>query len=82
MSKFVKMKSKLVNFSISSCIHSQPLQTKTLHMFFRNSFRDSDHKSIRGNQIFKEPHEIPSSLNRGALPEPFAALKSPLLCSS
>ena len=39
-----------------------------------NSFRNSGHKSLRGDQIFKEPHEIPTNLNRGALPEPRKSL--------
>ena len=37
-------------------------------------FRNSGHKSLRGDQIFKEPHEIPTNLNRGALPEPRKSL--------
>ena len=41
-----------------------------------DSFRDSGRKSVRGNQIFKEPHKIPSNLNRGALPEPHEALEN------
>ena len=32
-----------------------------------DSFGNSGHKSVRGGQIFKELHEIPSNLKRGAL---------------
>ena len=35
---------------------------------------NSGHKSIPGDQIFKEPNEILSNLNTGALPEPHKAL--------
>ena len=35
-----------------------------------DSFRNSDHASVQEDQIFKQPHEIPSNLNRGALPKP------------
>ena len=38
--------------------------------------RNSGHKSIRGDQIFKEPNEILSNLNTGALPEPHKALEN------
>ena len=41
-----------------------------------DSFRNSDNKSIRGDQILKEANEIPSNLNSGALPEPHKALKN------
>ena len=41
-----------------------------------DSFGNSGHKSVRGDQIFKEPHEIPLNLNRGALPEPRKALEN------
>ena len=37
---------------------------------------NSGHKSIRGDQIFKEPNEILSNLNTGALPEPHKALEN------
>ena len=40
------------------------------------SFRNSGHKCVREGQIFKEPHEIPSNLNREALPEPRKALEN------
>ena len=41
-----------------------------------DSFRNSGNKSVRGNQILEEPNEIPSNLNRGALPEPHKALEN------
>ena len=41
-----------------------------------DSFRNSGNKSVRGDQILKEPNEIPSNLNRGALPEPHKALEN------
>ena len=41
-----------------------------------DSFCNSGNKSVRGNQILKEPNEIPSNLNRGALPEPHKALEN------
>ena len=41
-----------------------------------DSFRNYGYKSVRGDQIFKEPHEIPSNRNRGALPEPHKALEN------
>ena len=41
-----------------------------------DSFRNSGNKSVRGDQILKEPNEIPSNLNRGALPEPHQALEN------
>ena len=41
-----------------------------------DSFRNSGHKSVREDHIFKEPHEIPSNLNRGALPERHRALEN------
>ena len=41
-----------------------------------DSFRNSGNKSVRGNQILKEPNEIPSNLNREALPEPHKALEN------
>ena len=41
-----------------------------------DSFRNSGHKSVLEDHIFKEPHEIPSNLNRGALPEPHKALEN------
>ena len=41
-----------------------------------DSFRKSGHTSIREDQIFKEPHDIPLNLNRGALPEPRKALEN------
>ena len=41
-----------------------------------DSFRNYGHKSVREDQIFKEPHEIPSNLIRGALPEPCKALEN------
>ena len=44
-----------------------------------DSFCNSGHKSVREDQTFKEPHEIPSNLNRGALPEPRKALEN--ICS-
>ena len=31
---------------------------------------------MRGDQIFKEPNEIPPNLNRGALPEPHKTLEN------
>ena len=37
---------------------------------------DSFHKSVQGDQIFRDPHEISSNLNRGALPEPHKALEN------
>ena len=39
-------------------------------------FRNSGHKSVQEDLIFKELHEIPSNLNRGALPELRKALES------
>ena len=42
----------------------------------KDSFRNSGNKSIRGDQILKKPNEIPSSLKRGALPEPHQALEN------
>ena len=41
-----------------------------------DSFRNSGNKSVRGNQILKEPNEIPSNLKRGALPEPHQTLEN------
>ena len=41
-----------------------------------DSFRNSGHKSVRGDQILKEPKEIPSNLIRGALSEPHKALEN------
>ena len=41
-----------------------------------DSFRNSGYKSVRGDQFFKEPHKIPSNLNREALPEPHKALEN------
>ena len=41
-----------------------------------DSFRNSGNKSVRGNQILKEPNEIPSNFNRRALPEPHKALEN------
>ena len=41
-----------------------------------DSFRNSGNKSVRGNQISKEPNEIPSNLNRRAFPEPHKALEN------
>ena len=41
-----------------------------------DSFRNSGNKSVRGNQILKEPNEIPSNLNRRVLPEPHKALEN------
>ena len=41
-----------------------------------DSFRNSGHKSVRGDQILKEPKEIPSNLNRGALFETHKALEN------
>ena len=41
-----------------------------------DSFRNPGHKSVLEDQIFKEPQEIPSNLNRGALPEPRKALEN------
>ena len=41
-----------------------------------DSFRNSGRKSVQGDQIFKEPYEIPSNLNRGAHPEPHKALEN------
>ena len=40
------------------------------------SFRNFGHKSVWEDQIFKEPHEILSNLNRGGLPEPRKALEN------
>ena len=40
------------------------------------SFPNSDHKSVQGDQIFKEPYEIPSNLNRGTHPESHKALEN------
>ena len=37
---------------------------------------NSGHKSIQGDQIFKEPNEILSNLNTGALHEPHKALEN------
>ena len=37
---------------------------------------NSGHVSLRGDQIFKEPNEILSNLNTGALPEPHKALEN------
>ena len=42
-------------------------------------FRNSGHKSVREDLIFEELHEIPSNLNRRALPEPRKALENILL---
>ena len=39
-----------------------------------DSFRNSGHKSVREDPIFKEPHEISSNVNIGAVPEPRKAL--------
>ena len=41
-----------------------------------DSFCNSGHKSVRGDQVFKKPHEIPSNLNRGTFPEPHKALEN------
>ena len=41
-----------------------------------DSFPNFGHKSVWEDQIFKEPHEIPSNLNRGALPEPRKVLEN------
>ena len=39
-------------------------------------FRNSGLKSVREDLIFEELHEIPSNLNRRALPEPRKALEN------
>ena len=41
-----------------------------------DSFCKSGHKSVPGDQIFKEPNEIPSNINRGSLPEPHKVLEN------
>ena len=41
-----------------------------------DSFRNSGHKSVREDHIFKEPREIPSNLNRRASLEPRKALEN------
>ena len=41
-----------------------------------DSFRTSGKKSVRGDQTLKELNEIPSNLNRGALPEHHKALEN------
>ena len=41
-----------------------------------DSFRNSGNKSVREDQILKEPNETPSNLDRGALPEPHKALEN------
>ena len=33
-----------------------------------DSFRNSGNKSVQGDQILKEPNEIPSNVKRGVLP--------------
>ena len=40
------------------------------------SFCNIGHKYVREDQIFKEPHEIPSNYNRGALPKPCKSLEN------
>ena len=41
-----------------------------------DSFRNFGYKSVREDPIFKEAHEIPSNLNKEALPEPCKALEN------
>ena len=41
-----------------------------------DSFRNSSDEPVLGDPIFKEPQEIPSNLNKGALPEPRKASKN------
>ena len=41
-----------------------------------DSFRNSDHATVQEDQIFKQPHEIPSNLNRGALLKPLKDLQN------
>ena len=41
-----------------------------------DSFRNSGSKSVRGDQILKEPNEIPSNPDRQALPDSHKALKN------
>ena len=40
------------------------------------SFLNSGYKSVQGDQIFKEPYEIPSNLNRETHPESHKALEN------
>ena len=40
-----------------------------------DSFHHSSHKSVREDPISEEPREIPSNLDRGALPDPHKALE-------
>ena len=41
-----------------------------------DSFRNFGYKSVREDPIFKKAHEIPSNLNKEALPEPCKALEN------
>ena len=41
-----------------------------------DSFCNFGNKSVQGDQTFKEPNEISSNLNRGALLEPHKALEN------
>ena len=55
---------------------SNPIPEHSHEVSQPDSFCNSDNKSVRGDQILKEPNEIPSNLNSGALPEPHKALEN------
>ena len=57
--------SEVINSILEHNIHHKVSQS--------DSFRNSCYKSVRGDQIFKKPPEIPSNLNRWALPQPHKA---------
>ena len=56
---------------------SNPIPEHSIHheVGQSGSFRGSGHKPVREDPIFKESHEIPSNLNRGAPPEPRKGLE-------
>ena len=55
---------------------SNPIPEHSHEVSQPDSFCNSGNKSVRGDQILKEPNEIPSNLNRGALPEPHKDLEN------
>ena len=62
------------NSTVSGVSNSIP---KHIHEVSQSdSFRNSGHKSVCGDQIFKATHQFPSNLNRGALLEPHKALEN------